>query len=403
VRQICHVTAPTRYGPDQLEQLKAHLDRQDEATALLPADEPGLLELGEDYRTAVGGRKLTAPAFLAVCKRLAPGMRSLVVDLSGERTRRQELPPGCYSPADALAVYNTVLRRRAVVLEGRTLLVDQSEGLIEGLLTPRYRRLSNLSLLERAEGALEEAGGRFESATVVGRRAAFHFLLPGAFARVATPYALDEAGLGALGAPAEVFRRGVYFANSEAGDASCRSAPTLVHARSGARLLAPWGPRGRVRHKGAFFERDLRTLLQGAADPRGLVGLVPPWPARLGQLAEVSLGFTGQDEEHDRQAFARAAQALVRSGARPAVAKQAVKEALLVPAGALTRPADPAHTRRHGWPLRTALDLLVALARLAARQAALAPREEMEQAAWRAVGARRSLADLLADELKESA
>lgn len=347
-------------GEAGLKPALACLEEQEAASLLVPVVGPEQLELRPDGRTKAGYR-MGRMCFRQVCQALSAGLYHLVCELAGERGRDPELPNHCYDAAEAVSLYNVVVRRRwAARLADKQLLRDGSLGTLDALVGQNYRRASNASILRHVLETLEasDPGARPERIEVVGRRLSLTFCRPEPVHKT----------------PGDRWLAGYYFANSEAGDAALRAAPCLhlVGAVPAVGLTSRSG--GRLRHAGAFEQR-LRRVLARAAQVTPAPDKFAAWVA---SLEAEPLGMTGQLEDDDRR-LTQLRMVFDRLRMHGRDGRAVLRRALC----GTEPPARPnlARPDRSGWTERTAYDLLAALLRQA-RGWPPVRRDAGQRAAW---------------------
>lgn len=197
--------------------------------------------------------RLTTTALSQLCSALAPGLSQLVGNLSGLRRKDTEDDEWkVYDPLEAIHIINNLIRLRFKHrLEGHGLIMDMRNARVEGVVGPRYKFLSNLELLDRANEFARDLdpSARFLEAALAGRRLVLRYR--------------DATRLFSLPAPndkREPFYRGWHFSNSEIGDCSVRTGMLIV--RQWRRTSSLMGVGRLVHVKGGNFGPKINDLFQ---------------------------------------------------------------------------------------------------------------------------------------------
>ena len=360
--------ADRRFGPTELEELRAQLLRQDGAVVLLPLDDVDQIRLLPNAVTARGGYRLSRHALGQICSLLAAGLAALLADLTGDRLRAGY--PGLRGDVgQALDVYNRLLQHRFACVSGSLLLVDQQSRIIEGVLGTGYRRLANAVLLDQVEACLS-VDAVFMEARLCGRALSFYWLQ-------------DQAPL--LVGLGDDYRCGIYVSNSEMGDRASRADPAVMRCRDRTWLLAGGAAAAPVHHSGKDYpqrwSRALSSAVAFSFDGDRLVQQLQQLGGKnLGFAGPAGLGTIGPVTQHERRSRTLA-QAFARRQLPLAFGQRCVRAALLRSAAdAPDAPQDPL-AQQDRRQLRTHYDLLAALMREAS---ALAPslREKAEKLAY---------------------
>src|SRR5262249_5988273 len=98
-------TSPSyRFGPDEFDALRTHLDDTERVTIIVPLDDPRQILLANDGRTTSGGDRFTWLAVRQACKAFGPGAWTSVSDLAGYRTTPAPEDAPYYSETDAIGI-----------------------------------------------------------------------------------------------------------------------------------------------------------------------------------------------------------------------------------------------------------------------------------------------------------
>lgn len=370
-------TTPTRvFGPHERDALVAHLRAVEEGTAIFPLEQPEQVILGNRLTTLGGDAAVSWLALHQMCKTLGVGLSGCVSDLAGLRRRdRCAGDEDYFSPPDAAAVFNVLVRRRFHRdLVGMQVVWRPADRVIDAVVGHGYQRLSNDDFFDTVEELVLSSGsGRvFHGAVVAGRRLLLRY-------RSAEPLCSGDDRLDPVYA-------GWSFSNSEVSDGAVRGGPALVFAPGG--LAAdPYNDHGRVHHTGKDFRSRLHRMLARAVE-RELPGRLGDasggrLEAAVAAMKARSLRFSGADEEADDARFRCLADWLKSRLDKTAVARHVLRRALV--AAGLTLVPDSAYgpDRRRVWATRTYADLFVSLltesveCRISMRQ-----RELLERAAY---------------------
>jgi hypothetical protein len=168
------------YGRGDVGRLAEDLASASSATLVSEPMGPAELTMASDG-TLPGGYRFTQQGLSQVCSELAPGLFRLILDLSGE-LRRPDEAHECYSAIEAIALYNSLLRRRfhQKVLD-RVRLVKNARALtIDGIVGLKHVLLDNADFFRRVNRNDVISKGRlvFVQATLTNRRLSLRYASP---------------------------------------------------------------------------------------------------------------------------------------------------------------------------------------------------------------------------------
>ncbi len=350
-----------RYGADREGEFSDLLRGQDQEFRFAPVDRYSDLELDDEARTVSGGLRYSAVAFRQLCSTLGPNFSRLLIDLAtnvGKQGNKDRA-----SMEDAVFVFNTLLRRRFYSdVVGKQALVDSRLGLIEGVVTPSYQKLSNWDMFEAVRRKLREwrRPEEFHHAELRGRQMVCVFC---------DPEPAYSAGGSAV-------HSALFCSNSENGDASVRATPALFRPADGMRYLRPYSHGCRITHVGANFVVRFEKLLEASVSR---LADDFDYGARSAAAEAETLGFTG-DLEYNETRFCDLVRALMSEGLPKALAKSVVRRAVTEDAHT-RRPDDPRYFREADWRDRSHFHLISALAAEAA-ESPTHVRSRLEQLAY---------------------
>ena len=276
------LTAPvsTRsYTLQNREELRRVLETMDRSTGLTVVDRPEAVCLNPQARTIHGDLRYSAVALRQVCSLTVTGLGPLLHDLAGTRRRSVEAP-GIHSVDDAVATFNLIIRRRFPLLDGMQMVYNVDEGLIEGFVGGRYKRLPNIDLFESVEEAMRDVPGGADllSANLYGRLLLLRYVRSSAlFDAADSPDSSDE------------YRLGYYYINTEVGDGSVRAYPTLVREADWSVCPIRTAAGGAVKHQGKDFHKRIAKLY---ASVTSWSPETDYYTRRVATMREASLGFT---------------------------------------------------------------------------------------------------------------
>lgn len=351
------------FKPGQGKQLLDVLERQDAATLLTPTVSVQDLVL-DRHGNLPEGFRFTAAAFRQVCALLSPGLYRLATDLAGVYPRAQSAREE-FSRAEAIHVYNSVLKRRFTTrLEGIRLIRHLEAKRIDGALGARYRWLDNRTFWLHVEEAVrrESLTIRFLGANLSGRRLSLRF---------ANSKALADLPNGGRVHP------GYLFVNSEiGGEAPVHGSTLLLTTNPRGYVLGPVLTGQRLIHVGRSFDQRLEALTQEVLNTT----FDPNWVKLAYRHAATRKLDIPENRAERKERLAKLVRWLQKRDVPTQLARRAVDAAVL---GCPARAADPSpfFTEMVSYPEITLFDLYNALLQCA-KPLAPAVRERLERAAY---------------------
>ena len=187
-------------------------------------------------------------AFMQICTLVATGLSQIVLELSGQ-WRVSGTDKRQYSAELAIDVFNKALKLRFDKnLVGFQLVKNTKDKIIDGIVSSRYRYLSNSDFNERIKHLMHGNGSEFHSAYLYGRHLVVRHVAKNNGAMIAD----------------ELYNYGYHFGNSEIGGKSVKAAHVIVRHSTGDCALGPFTDNegGRVVHSGRDFEKRLHGLFE---------------------------------------------------------------------------------------------------------------------------------------------
>lgn len=243
------------FGEADLELFRTHIQDARRHTEIVEAGRPADLRIDLDGKVFKGQYNYSVSAFIRLANKLALSLSQVVRDIAGYGKDRNDFR-SAFSFDDAASIFNKVLERRfGTHVAGYQIVLNTKDKLIEGVVSPAYHYVDNLTVYERAMDALDERRLRFGGGAMIGRRMGFRLL------GKEPMYTLP------LGNKSETFYSGYHVGNGEAGDSSVRAGAVLYrHTTGGMAFDEAFVRRGRVRHVGKNFERRIAELFSSAAE-----------------------------------------------------------------------------------------------------------------------------------------
>jgi hypothetical protein len=349
------------FGNKHEALLRQQLAAVEKGTILGPVAGREILQLKPDGTTLAGGWHYTTMALNQVCQTLSPGLAHLVFDLSG-KYRRPQQPRVEFSLEAAVDVFNRALKLRYARVQMRQLVRFGPGKLLDGIVGPKYRYLSNSGFYDRVGEAVGKEA-KFHEALLYGRYLVLRYVLP------KTRFVLQ------IGPVVESFVLGYHFVNSEVGEGSVRGAALLVREYSGDTCIGPFS--GRVKHQGRDFEEKLARLMLTIG---GRVEATDYYLTRVRKLADNTLGL-GTNSKAEEKIRKRIVATLVKYGLQQSIAERVLTTAVV--AGSGEDRGDPLYIDRQRLVLarRTPYDVFTALMG-EARNLSVNAREAVEQTAF---------------------
>jgi len=343
-----------------LEQLLQKSERHTTIDPLVSTDE---LKLTTKATTVDRGYKYTYHAFIQMCQLLAPGLSTLLPDVSG--AQRKGLDEAHIDSRMAIDIFNGLVELRFSRLAGYRVIRNEADLQIEGIIGAKHRFLENNQLFQHAEQVLgrHDDPVNFHAGLVVGRQMMLWYRREQPFLEQLVD---DEPWR---------FYSGYYFCNGESSGVSVRG--TLAIFSKQGTCLAPideFG--GRVTHIGKDFSQRLNRLFGTI-----LSNEVPVDAVREGfrNLAQTDLGYGGLDEEARTERSSEITARLGDLRLSRRLADDVVERTLFQ--GKNPQPATPTYDWERVFRQRKMLDLFAVLVRVS-RGLGLNNRERMEQVAY---------------------
>lgn len=311
-----------------------HRLRQDEEDVeLTSVDVVSQILLNDVFATETDGLRLSTVAALQICKAACPGLYRLTEYLCLNDFRHQ-----------ARDVYNLVVRSRLAYAENMQLVVSPSRGVIEGVVTQKHKRLSNIDLFERTSEVMESYNrpSFFHKGYLVGRS-----------------LGLCYTGSEKIGGE-DRYAEAMYVANSEVGTGAVRASPGWVREKTGHLVMEAFRRRFTVPHTGKGFRKRFDRMLSAIAESR----LEPEeFLSGLEFMRSTPLGFVAG--EGDEYRFSRIVSRLKAKGLSGGTASQIVRHALLQGAGESGYYSTPSMLPESVWRSRSVYDLFCAFLEIA--------------------------------------
>lgn len=338
------ISQVTWFGQDDERKVLHHLRVLEENTRVSYIEVATELLLDPDGFTVANQYRMTWPAVRHICRMICPGLGSVIADLSGYIPRKKNPPSAFYSIEAAVEAYNAVLTRRFdFIAQGTRMLINDAGRHIDAVVGRTYQRLPNIELFERVSGDLN---GTLISASIASRR--LHF-----WRQTYSPAPFDfDQRLGSV-------RFGVFARNYESGDGSILMCPAIGFGDPVWWAVRPPCPKTRVRHAGASFPAKFQEAVNSLR-PKMLWRTI--LSEALSDLSQTSLGFEERAEfSADNRCVTRLIAEVRTSGLPISFSRRVVRRALY--SGGVEPPeyGQLISAKRNLWPLRTRLDLFIAL------------------------------------------
>jgi len=344
------------------DKLASALRQHDQDTLLLSLNDPAQVCVKLDKNnciTSSGNYRLSGPAIKQLCYKTCPGLFSVVMALSRGNNSR--------FLAEAATVFNTCITRFFTKnLEDTVMVANSRTKVIDGIVGRKYRRLPNAELLDRMSESVDQirvgdCKPVLESATRSGRSMFLQYNLPGL-----------EISASLKSGYQDLFRLGIFIANSEIGDGALRAAISIIR-HDGLRSLSRYTRRNRIIHAGSDFNRRFHELI-GFITER-----LPTRSDVLGKLVRLSSADLGFSVSNSDKRLETIVSGIKENGIASTAARKIIHSALVQ--GAYDRFPVANHGPSGGWVGKTYLDLFVAIGRYA-RDISSSQRERLEQLSW---------------------
>jgi hypothetical protein len=235
------------FASGEEDTMLAHLERIDNATVKQLISSPRDIELKPDGKLASNDYYLTPLAFKQLCTYTAKGLYGLVADVGAVVGNARSLD-AYTSPALATEIINKVVRLRFTVPDGiscKALILNTESKTVDGIVGARYRYQPHHQLYTTVRDMITDLypTTTFARASLTGRRFAFTL--------INRCYSLGQL----------LLVPGLYFTNSEAGEAGIHAGPTLFVEDSFA-----LGEMKHIAHTQSDFEPRLAKLVDWAVE-----------------------------------------------------------------------------------------------------------------------------------------
>lgn len=362
--QIEVYSKPAVHGTRDESELEKLLEATERATSLHKIADIEELKLTSEAVTRRDGYRYTSHSFRQLCQIVAPGLSTLLPDISG--MARKDIPEEEIDGVKALQVFNSLLELRFQRLSAFRVIRNEDERLIEGVVGTKHRSLENLTLLRQARDSIASGAAHphsFHAGVLIGRRMMLWYRNPAPVLSVSVE-----------GIPWPIYS-GYYFCNGEATGTSVRATMALFTSHGTA--LAPINKfGGRVTHIGRDFNRRLDKLFGALLSKE-----VPREKLVKGsqRLFAESLGYEDLDDRRRKSRSKAIIKALGEAGIQQRLAADILDEAL--ERGYRGAAARPSYQTDKVYASRRLFDLFCSVVRTA-RQLPINRREKTEQAAY---------------------
>lgn len=341
-----------------LDRYLLHVERN---TTAHPISDESELMLGTDGSTQRGGYHYTVVSFRQLAQVIAPGLSTLLPDLSGA-VRRKGIGDDLLDAVQARRIFNDLVQLRFSQLSSYRLLRNETDKTIDGLIGHKHRSLENRTLLLAANDAVPD-DVIFHAGSVIGRKVVLWYR---------SQHPMFSISLGDEPWP---FFYGYYFHNGEATGTSVRGGLTVFTPIG--TCLSPITKNHRVTHVGRDFNQRLSKMFQFILnEPVD----VDQYHAGVDQLLETPLGYGSLDDRAQKNRERTIVRALGELGIPQRWAADCLNEALYV--GRAGKQRRPVGRVDQLFASRTTFDLFCPVIRLA-RALPTNRREKIEQAAYK--------------------
>lgn len=303
-----------------------------------------------NVQALVRGRyAITTGAFSQLCSRLLPGLAQALNNLAGSTLSDADISVSqVHDPQMALRWLNDTIRLKFHRLAGYSLIIDQEQKRVEGLVGRKYAFLPNVDLYNRAKAFVSTLSkpASFNEAALLGRRLMLRFKDDAPMFTVLRPSANPEP-----------FYSGLHFANSETGDCSVKASAVIVRQVGNTKSISEFSDGSKIAHvKGKAFEHRFTELLDRVRIKASEIG---KYRAGLQILMGQPLGFGVSEADNVKRVKAIESQ-LLRQGLSSDF-NQAVVRHMLYYGSYKSDQVDPAKNLNETYATRTAYDLYNAL------------------------------------------
>lgn len=240
-----------KFEKNQLNELNSLLEEQRKNTRTVELTKPVYAMIGNDG--LVKGRyRFTKTALGQLCYRLAPGLSAFLVSITSKDGKEEGFDIA------ASTINRTIAYRFKERLAGDRFVIDEKNGLIEGIVGRRYVYLSNHELLNRSIKFISNNNNdvEFSGAVLSGRR----FMMQ--YTTKKPAFCIDGSTAGY--ANSEPFFGGYHFSNSEVGECAIRAATVIVRQICLNGAIGSIVEGGKLVHvKQEKFEQKFHALMDG--------------------------------------------------------------------------------------------------------------------------------------------
>jgi hypothetical protein len=227
--------------------------------------------------TLNNGCRFTESAFKQIASHVCPGLSTFISDYSGTVASEHNQRGVQVDGVKAVTTWNELIRRRFHRFQAYRLVRNNSEKLIEGIISRKYSYLDNYALFNEACAALEanQRGVDFYGGLVIGRRVILWF-------RAETPMFTIE-----VDGKTWPFYHGYYFTNGEAtGNAVQGTIAVFTPAGICLGGFKEYG--GKLKHSGKNFHLRLGQMFTKVSQVEFPIESLQTGATALGKQ---SLGF----------------------------------------------------------------------------------------------------------------
>jgi len=359
-----------RFRANQEDEFRKKLEDIHVHTVFEQIDSVREVTLDQQGRTLTGNYQLTTWAFYQLCNAVCPGMYRFIVELSG-KNRRTDQSRQDYSFEESLSIFNKMVQRRfRSRVEGRQIIRNTRNNLIDGVVGPKYRFLSNTDLYSCAKEMLASELGdvEFYEALLNGRWLLLRFYRRPALFDLPVPAGVNGK---------DRFFGGFHFSNSEVGQSAAKAGVMLLRDLGRTSAISPLISHSRLRHAGKDFEKKLVFMIADTTKKllpaefyRGQLLTLQAWP----------LGLGNEDRVIEAQRREDLMNLLVRRRMNPGIARRVVDQTMCRDSYEMAR-TSPEHVSLATLRMKNAFDFYNAIGR-EAKMYSINQRERAEQIAY---------------------
>ena len=234
------------FAEDAKEDLYDVCCKLDESTLMEPINSVDDVLLKDDG-TRKDGLRFSRAALFQICERITPGLSALVQNIAGLRIRADSFDE-VLDPRLACRIINSCAKLRFRAKEGlhtRQLIINADDGVIEGVVGPKYKYLSHRNLYETVDEMLSSLDEKvvFSSAAIHGRYMSMNWISAQSIFTVSN---------------GDDYHMGYYFSNSEGGGTGVHAAASLTLPAAEMRCVSDFAS---ISHAGKSFNKRLHELL----------------------------------------------------------------------------------------------------------------------------------------------